>query len=55
MRSRTSILQSGRTATGIQVPDEVVEALGAGRRPTVKAPSTATPTAAPWLSWAAPP
>ena len=46
MRSRTIIRQSGRTATGIQVPDEVVEALGAGRRPTVKAPSTATPTAA---------
>jgi Bacteriocin-protection, YdeI or OmpD-Associated/Domain of unknown function (DUF1905) len=36
MRFRTSILQSGLTATGIQVPDEVVEALGAGRRPTVK-------------------
>ena len=30
------ILQSGRTATGIQVPEEVVEALGAGRRPAVK-------------------
>jgi antitoxin component of MazEF toxin-antitoxin module len=36
MRFRTTILQSGRTATGIQVPDEVVEALGAGRRPAVK-------------------
>jgi antitoxin component of MazEF toxin-antitoxin module len=30
------ILQSGRTATGIQVPDEVVQALGAGKRPAVK-------------------
>ena len=30
------ILQSGLTATGIQVPEEVVEALGAGRRPAVK-------------------
>jgi hypothetical protein len=36
MRFRTTILQGGRTATGIQVPDEVVEALGAGRRPAVK-------------------
>ena len=35
MRFRTTILQSGKTATGIQVPDEVVDALGAGRRPPV--------------------
>ena len=55
MRSRTIIRQSGRTATGIQVPDEVVEALGAGRRPAVKGTVNATPTAAPWRSWAAPP
>ena len=36
MRFRTTILQGGRTATGIQVPDEVVEALGSGKRPAVK-------------------
>jgi Bacteriocin-protection, YdeI or OmpD-Associated/Domain of unknown function (DUF1905) len=36
MRFRTMILQSGRTATGIQVPEEAVQALGAGRRPAVK-------------------
>jgi hypothetical protein len=35
MRFRTTILQEGKTATGIRVPDEVVEALGAGRRPPV--------------------
>ena len=35
MRFRTAILQSGATATGIRVPDEVVESLGAGRRPPV--------------------
>jgi hypothetical protein len=29
------IEQSGRTATGFEVPPEVVEALGAGRRPKV--------------------
>jgi hypothetical protein len=36
MRFRTTILQSGKTATGIQVPQEVVEALGSGRRPAVR-------------------
>jgi hypothetical protein len=35
MRFRTTILQSGKTATGIQVPDEVIEKLGSGRRPAV--------------------
>ena len=36
MRFRTTIVQSGKNTTGIQVPDEVVEALGSGRRPAVK-------------------
>lgn len=36
MRFRTRIEQSGKTATGIRVPDELVEKLGAGRRPAVK-------------------
>ena len=36
MRFRTTIRQSGKTATGIEVPQEVVEALGSGRRPAVK-------------------
>ena len=35
MRFRTTILQSGKTTTGIRVPDEVVEALGSGKRPPV--------------------
>lgn len=35
MRFRTAILQSGKTATGIEVPAEIVEALGAGKRPAV--------------------
>jgi hypothetical protein len=35
MRFRTTILQAGKTATGIHVPDEVVERLGAGKRPPV--------------------
>ncbi len=34
MRFRTTIVQNGGT-TGIQVPDEVVEAIGAGKRPKV--------------------
>lgn len=36
MRFRTTILQGGKTATGIHVPDEIVEALGSGKRPAVK-------------------
>jgi hypothetical protein len=36
MRYRTTILQTGKTTTGIPVPDEAVEALGSGRRPAVK-------------------
>ena len=36
MRFRTTIEQSGKTATGIRVPDEVVEALSAGKRPAVR-------------------
>jgi hypothetical protein len=37
MRFRTKILQSGKTTTGIEVPAKVVEALGSGKRPLVKA------------------
>jgi hypothetical protein len=36
MRFHTTILQGDKTATGIRVPDEIVEALGSGRRPAVK-------------------
>ena len=35
MKFRTTVELGGKTATGIQVPPEVVEALGAGRRPAV--------------------
>ena len=35
MRFRTTILQTGTTATGIRVPDGIVEALGPGKRPPV--------------------
>ena len=36
MRFHTTLLQADKTATGIIVPDEVVESLGAGKRPPVK-------------------
>lgn len=36
MRFRATILQGGKTATGIRVPDDVVEALGKGKRPPVR-------------------
>jgi hypothetical protein len=35
MRFHTTILQGDKTATGIRVPDEVVAALGSGKRPAV--------------------
>jgi hypothetical protein len=35
VRFHTTILQGDKSATGIQIPDEVVEALGAGRRPPI--------------------
>jgi hypothetical protein len=32
---RTTVVLGGRTATGLQVPDDVVEAMNAGKRPPV--------------------
>jgi hypothetical protein len=36
MRFRATIESSGKTATGIRVPEEVVIGLGAGKRPPVR-------------------
>ena len=35
MRFRTTILATGKTAAGFVVPDEVIAALGAGKKPAV--------------------
>jgi hypothetical protein len=35
MKFHTTIKQGDKTATGIQIPDEVIAALGAGRKPPV--------------------
>jgi Bacteriocin-protection, YdeI or OmpD-Associated/Domain of unknown function (DUF1905) len=35
MRFKTKIIQSGKTATGIQVPAKVVESLGTSKKPAV--------------------
>ena len=35
MEFRTTVELGGKTATGLRVPDDVVEALGAGKRPSV--------------------
>jgi hypothetical protein len=32
----TTLLQAGKTATGIKIPPSVIEALGAGKKPAVK-------------------
>ena len=36
MRFRTKVLQSGRTATGVEVPPKVVDGLGSTKRPLVR-------------------
>jgi hypothetical protein len=36
MQFHATLILNGKTATGIQVPDEVVEQLGAGKRPPVR-------------------
>jgi hypothetical protein len=33
---RTTVLAAGKTATGVEVPPDAVEALGAGKRPPVR-------------------
>jgi hypothetical protein len=48
MRFRTTIQQSGKSATGIQVPEDIIQTLGAGKRPAARSPSTGTPIAAAW-------
>jgi bacteriocin resistance YdeI/OmpD-like protein/uncharacterized protein DUF1905 len=36
MKFRAEILLNGKTATGIEVPSDVVDALGSGKRPAVR-------------------
>ena len=36
MRIHATILQKGKTATGVQVPEDVVVAIGSGKRPKVR-------------------
>ena len=37
MKFHTTILQAGKTATGIRIPPEIVAALGSSKRPPVRA------------------
>ncbi len=46
MKFHTTIKQSEQTATGIPIPDAVIEALGAGRSRRSSSQSTGTPTEA---------
>jgi len=46
MRFRTTILGGDKTAAGIEVPTEIVEALGSSRKPPVRVTIKATPIAA---------
>ena len=36
MKFRTTVLQGGKTATGIRIPDDVMAALAAGKKPPVR-------------------
>jgi hypothetical protein len=36
LRFSTTLLQAGKTATGIKIPDDIIEKLGGGKRPLVK-------------------
>jgi Bacteriocin-protection, YdeI or OmpD-Associated/Domain of unknown function (DUF1905) len=33
---KTTLLQAGKTATGIKIPPEIIEKLGAGKKPPIK-------------------
>lgn len=36
LKFKTTLLQAGKTATGIKIPGEIIEKLGAGKKPPVK-------------------
>jgi hypothetical protein len=36
MRFQTTLLLAGKTGTGIEVPPDVIESLGGGRKPAVR-------------------
>src|SRR5580765_1504620 len=36
MKFKTTLLQAGKTATGFTIPEEIVEGLGAGKKPPVR-------------------
>jgi hypothetical protein len=37
MKFRSTVLQSGKNTTGMEIPEEVVTALGSGKKPPVRA------------------
>ncbi len=36
LKFSTTLLQAGKTATGIKIPDEIIEKLDAGKKPAIK-------------------
>ena len=46
LKFHTTILQAGKTATGIEIPDSLIEKLGAGKRPPVRVTQTYRSTVA---------
>jgi hypothetical protein len=53
MKFRATVELGGKTATGIEIPDDVVAALGSGSRPPVTVTVGGSPTGRRWRAWAA--
>lgn len=52
MNFKADVETAGKTTMGFQVPPEIVEKLGAGRRPPVRVTINGYMYAAPWRRWA---
>lgn len=54
IRFRTTILQAGKSATGIQIPDDVMAKLGTSKKPPVRVTLNGyTYRSTQWQLWAA--
>jgi hypothetical protein len=48
MRFKATVEQAGKTATGVEVPPDAVDALGSGKRPPVQVTIGAHTYRSPW-------
>ena len=52
MKFRATIKQNGKTATGFEVPENILTGLGTGKRPSVRVTINGTRTGPRWHRWA---